>query len=437
MTVAEQFLTLTPRDPLIARDGRPFGFGLRMKSLPWLYPSVLAGSLRTFLGGLEGGFETNPGKYAQQIERLKATEVAGPFPTVEGELYFPAPQDFIVRKNQDESLDAFGVRPVPLADDEGGCDLPSGLAPVLLPDEVGDDFKPATVPQFWACRQLTRWLANEDGRGFLTAGETSWPAGFLGPAPQDVRMHVQMEFDSGAGKKGMLFQSIGLDLHRFPRANEEYTLTGVPDVLAARVRSKNAIPDVISSMCGFHPLGGERRLIHWQAGTTPHKSGWTCPREIRDVLGVSPGSPLMVRMVLATPGLFRAGWRPGWLKRHESEGHVRWEGQVPETDVRVQLIGACVERWRPISGWSYETGTKAKPGPKAVRRLVPAGGVYFFQVLAGNPAELADRWLESVCDLSENADDEAFLGSGEQNRRDGFGLALWGVWKPFDESHTF
>ena len=57
------WLSLTPRDPVVARDGRPFSSGLRMKSLDWLYPSVLAGSLRTLLGGLEGllsaGRQTN------------------------------------------------------------------------------------------------------------------------------------------------------------------------------------------------------------------------------------------------------------------------------------------------------------------------------------------------------------------------------------------
>jgi CRISPR-associated protein Cmr3 len=40
------------RDPLIARDGRPFGTGQgsRMRSLDWLLPSVLAGSFRSLVG---------------------------------------------------------------------------------------------------------------------------------------------------------------------------------------------------------------------------------------------------------------------------------------------------------------------------------------------------------------------------------------------------
>lgn len=433
MNHGDTYLTLTPRDPLIARDGRPFGFGLRMKSLPWLYPSVLAGSLRSFLGNIEGGFATDPDKYLQQIERLKAVEVAGPFPAVDQKLYFAAPQDIVVRKNQDNTLDAFGARPVHLDPNVGGSDLPGGLDPVLLPEEVGDDFKPEPVPQFWACDQMTRWLTNAAGRRFLTAGATRWPAGFLEAAQQDVRIHVHMETDSGAGKTGMLFQSVGLDLQHLPRAHEHEGVNNLTDLLAARLRSNGPLP-AFESLHGFHPLGGERRLVHWEAGSASNVSGWTCPEEIRAALTSLRAPPLMIRMVLATPALFRGGWRPGWLKPSRSASEAVWEGRVPETEVDVQLVGACIERWRPISGWSYERGGGRTPGPKPVRRLVPAGAVYFFRVVKGNPSDLADRWLESVCDLSDSPDDEAFLGSGEQNRRDGFGLALWGIWKPFDTS---
>ena len=112
-----------------------------------------------------------------------------------------------------------------------------------------------------------------------------------------------------------------------------------------------------------------------------------------------------VRLVLATPGLFAAGWLPGWLAE---------EGIVPGTrSVRLRLVSAAIDRWLPVSGWSYDRRTF---GPKAVRRLAPAGAVYFCEVLAGSdPAELAAAWLEPICD-------------SPQDGRDGYGLALWGTW---------
>jgi CRISPR-associated protein Cmr3 len=47
--------------------------------------------------------------------------------------------------------------------------------------------------------------------------------------------------------------------------------------------------------------------------------------------------------------------------------------------------------------------------------MVPAGGAYFFELLKGQSSDLEKLWLESVSDE-------------EQDRRDGFGLATWGIW---------
>jgi CRISPR-associated protein Cmr3 len=82
-------------------------------------------------------------------------------------------------------------------------------------------------------------------------------------------------------------------------------------------------------------------------------------------------------------------------------------------DLKLKLISACIDRWKPISGWSLEKGSR---GPKEIRRLVPAGSVYFFEVLSGKAEDLVKSlWLRSVCDK-------------DQDRRDGFGLAVWGLW---------
>jgi CRISPR-associated protein Cmr3 len=70
---------------------------------------------------------------------------------------------------------------------------------------------------------------------------------------------------------------------------------------------------------------------------------------------------------------------------------------------------------RAVSGWSYKTG-----GPKAIRRMVPAGGVYFFKSDSNDNRSLADHWLRPVSD-------------DVKDRRDGFGLALWGTWRPNSE----
>ena len=175
------------------------------------------------------------------------------------------------------------------------------------------------------------------------------------------------------------------------------------------------------------PLGGERRLIHWRSAAAVDPA-WQCPNSVRQWLeGGAMAERSRLRMMLASPAIFAAGWQPGWLQFEHSNGRKVLVGDIPETDVRVRLVSACVDRWRPISGWGYEpvrdSGSdgreKLKFGPKPVRRLVPAGGVYFFEVERGDVAQLTERWLKSVCD-------------DEQDRRDGFGLAVWGTWTEHD-----
>ena len=76
------YLRITAHDPLSARDGRPFGLGIRMKSLDWLYPSVLAGAFRTMLGN-----RTDSNFDEKTIESLKRISISGPLPLCRGRIY--------------------------------------------------------------------------------------------------------------------------------------------------------------------------------------------------------------------------------------------------------------------------------------------------------------------------------------------------------------
>lgn len=414
------YLTITPRDPIIARDGRPFLTGMRMKSLDWPLPSVLAGSFRTLLGHLHDS-QFDP-------HELKQVSVAGCFPWLDGQLWFPAPRDIAIRDAGVAGLQAHALRPARLNEGEG-CDLPDdSLRPVTLGDEVGGEFKPAPAPMLWSAERIVDWLTSEQGHNFILTDGNGWRDGFLDGPAKDERMHVRLDYDLGAASEGQLFKTIGLDLLGLPKpamrngSGED----GLADrhakfvELLARVEVDGANPyaPFASDIDARFPLGGERRLVHWQ---TQGASGWTCPDRIAAALS-NAGK---IRMVLATPAIFSGnidsaaahlrGWLPGWLRPVGG----RLEGTPPSSDVKLRLVGVSNGRWQPISGWSLEQGAV---GPKPVRRMVPAGSVYFFEVADSqtDPQELGDRWLRSVCD-------------DDQDQRDGFGLALWGVWDEFDE----
>jgi CRISPR-associated protein Cmr3 len=392
------FLRISGRDPLVARDSRPFGAGQgnRMRSSGWLYPSVVAGSFRTTIAKAvmtaEQDFDV-----ALQNELLTIA-VAGVLPLVDGGLLLPAPSDCVLG----EKGSVFRAKPHRTLEEEGNDWPADGLRPVVIDAE--DDFKPEMGPAFWPMSRYAEWLADKT---FDPRSE-----GFHGAAVPDVRDHVSLDAETGAAEEGLLFTTAGigsLALPRFGRTPEEAKPTGpprFPDVfaemeLAARVDN---IPEwargKLATLSTWHPLGGERRLVHW--GTSDDAKVWECPESVRNAL--AEANLEKVTMTLATPAIFRDGWKPGWLNEQLT-------GSPFKGGPRLSLVGVCIQRWRAVSGWSYKDR-----GPKAIRRMVPAGGVYFFELLdKGRGAEFEKHWLCSVSD-------------GVQDQRDGFGLAVWGTW---------
>lgn len=392
------FLTIDPHDPVVARDSRPFGFGQgqRMRSLDWLYPSVLAGSFRTLLGKSLG--------YSFSEDKIRALldiAILGPLPMVHDTLYFPASSDLVIYQDAGQNPKIMPLRPMPdyKCDDNFGCDLNDGLSPVI----VSEDVKPKNGPGFWSYAKMCEWLLNPNGMGFPPPPILKKPSAlpdFLNFPEKDERVHVAVGSNTGAAVEGKLFKSIGLDCV-IEKELEKIRFAG-------KIEVNGDIGNTINKIDQFHPLGGERRLGCWKCHSLNEyfankTNPWKMPNKIQEAF---LREPFRIRMVLATPGIFKDGWKPGWL-------NADLEGKPPGVDMTLKLISACIERWRPISGWSLEKGMT---GPKPIRRMVPAGAVYFFTVQDGNPGDLAKRlWLRSVCD-------------DEQSQRDGFGLALWGVW---------
>ncbi len=388
------FLRVSGRDPLVARDGRPFGAGQgnRMRSSGWLNPSVLAGSFRTTLAkAADREFDTTTQDELLQIE------VAGVLPLVGEELYLPAPNDCVM----DDNKNVYRARPEEAKVGEGADWPATGLWPVLL--NAKGDFKPEPGASFWPMSRCAEWLT---GNAIDPSKDD-----FLASPLVDLRDHVSLEAETGAAEEGLLFTTTGIGSRALPKHGRS---PGPPKPtgprrfdnfteieLAARI---DTVPpwgqQPLSKLAVWHPLGGERRLAHWRSAAD--QKVWDCPSRVTDAMRTTD----RIMMTLATPAIFisgRDGWKPGWLDD-------RLTGSPFQGGPRLQLVGVCIQRWKAVSGWSYKTG-----GPKAIRRMVPAGGVYFFKSESTDNSALARHWLRPVSD-------------GEQERRDGFGLAVWGTW---------
>ena len=379
-----RYLRLTPLSPLIARDSRPFGMGQgnRVRSMDWISPSVIAGAVRTAVW---------KAKDTLTPKELKTIEVNGAFPIVDEKIYFPRPLDALIHKTDKAAgtADILRVRPM-----NGNAGVRMPHASLVPSDPVGmpeEDFKPESGDAFWPLATMAEWLGCEDDQPVSMKID-----GLPAPVKED-RTNVTILPESGAAEDARLFTTTGLDFVRKPQKDtSEGRLSQMRIGVRVNFGEHAPLPERL-----LVPLGGERRLAEvWTAEAD--KGFWEVPK------GLSWAGKKGLRMVLATPAVFERGWLPGWLR--EQDGKLT--GTIPGSGVSIRLVSAVVGRWKPLSGWSYEEG---RNGPKPLRRMVPAGSVYFFEVLKGGEG-IADLWLRSVCDC-------------QQDGRDGFGLALWGFWR--------
>lgn len=384
------YFSINPHDPLISRDGRPFGYGKRMKSLDWFYPSVIAGTARTLIGKNIGiDFKD------ENLSRLKEISVSGPFPLYNNRLYFPSPADIAVNELSGKERVTHPISPVQYGEKEG-LNVPHGsLLPAMLPEDVKDEFKTAPIAPFWSAERMTEWLTDYSPLTPPPSPETNtFDSGYLNFPEKDVRTHITIESSSGTAEDSKLFQTTALD---FSLKNRK---EGIRMSFKTEYNNNVINPDFNGKI--LHTLGGERRLSVFEKTDRP--DGWECPEPVQKSLNSNKN----MRMILATPAIFSGGWVPGWLK--EKDGSL--QGEPPSApEITLKLVSACINHYKPVSGWDME-----KNRPKPVRRIVPAGSVYFFEAIGDNKNAGSRLWLKSVCD-------------DEQDRRDGFGLALFGIWK--------
>lgn len=105
------------------------------------------------------------------------------------------------------------------------------------------------------------------------------------------------------------------------------------------------------------------------------------------------------KLILTTPAIFQKGWLPSWINEDSLEG-VR-EG------IRLKMISAAIGRPIGLGGFDL-----AKKIPKAMKKAVPAGSVYYFEIEDGSLEGIFDIfWLKSISD---------------EKSKEGFGITLIG-----------
>lgn len=404
MTAPLKTWLIEPRDPLIVRDGRPFGNtpGARARSYAFPFPATIAGAVRTRHGRAAGiAFhakvedEAECQKLVTDLAGLRAREVRGPL-LVEldqggniKQWLLPAPADAQLYRVQSGGMEQGDLRQlVPLSCSGLKTDLTtanSELALIGLRQTAPGKPHPRP-PRFWHEQRFFQWLEQPQEESFALVD-----LGYQGATPEH-RTHVRIQANSQTAEEGMLYQTRGLEF------------TG----LETRTRLALAVATTADQLQpGFAPLGGERRLAHWRPSQKPLPA---CPPALRQQIM----KQRHCRLILLTPAMFVEGYWPHWIQQ-EIAG------------ITAQVKAVACQRAQVVSGWDFDR-TKVRNSeeerkwqggrPKPTRRLTPAGSVYFLE-LTGESESIGD-WIDAV--WMHCVSDDA------QDRLDGFGLAALGTW---------
>ena len=106
--------------------------------------------------------------------------------------------------------------------------------------------------------------------------------------------------------------------------------------------------------------------------------------------------------------MFEQGYLPAWLDKQTLQGVLPTQSKV-----KVQLKAVAIDRWLPVSGWDLQSWK-----PKATRKAVAAGSVYWFGIVEGvlTQADIEQLWLKPFSDQA-------------QDKLDGFGVVLPAAWQ--------
>ena len=392
-------VSLLAMAPIISRSGRPFDDQAGPDGARVPPPSSVAGCLRTAWARQEGK-DLGPKLVKHQVDELLGHEVRGPLlarPAPDGTLHLlvPRPADalYFGAKGAQRCVRA---APQPF-EDGSGADLPDDLMPVQLREPP--DGKETKGRAWWAWEHLVAFREGAD-LSFKDLDEEGWS-----PPAGERRTHVAIEAKTYAAKTGQLFQTEGLDFS---------PTEGLKDDPESDLRLLVRFDQPLGAAMAH--LGGERRLARIEPRDA---SAW--PKMPEDWLAdIRTAGGLC--LTLLTPGLFEGGYRPGWLKPGQDQNNLnRLIGSPPGMDgLKLALRAAALGRWQPHSGWDL-----AAQMPRPGRKLVPAGAVYWFALIepeAVRDEDLNALWLASLCDH-------------QQDRRDGFGLALPAPWAPVENSN--
>lgn len=405
---------LAPHDPLVLGTGRrpPATLPRMTHALP--LPGTLAGAMRArFVGGANN-------LSAEDAQRLlDEVDVRGPWLQHRDEVLVRAPAH--VRAYA-------GQPPAAPAEAEARADVAMAAREIVYPTlESPREGEGVLWPEAAPPLDVLTWRPTHeahksapldefvtlDAACSLLLGECERLASPRSPLTLEGRLHVTIDATSQTAEPSGLYSSPGV---RY--AND----VGIGVETSAR-REPSA------PLAGPFILGGESRVVAQRIGKALPEFAAVKERYDQARARRPDASPGLL-MMLATPASFSTrsgdtgpGWAPPWMLHEKC---------VPRLDgVSFELAAVATTRFVPMSSWSLGSrdGNRVLGRQRAVRRLVPAGTVYFLRVEGG-----ADAWLRACEHFWWRPIDEGTPANPNEliapPHRDGYGLVIPGLFWP-------
>jgi len=348
-------IKLDAMDTLFFRDGKPFSWG----DETWAdgmfppSPSVIYGALRSRY-------------FSEHIDQLRyADEPDDPTKNLKisavalqtgNRLLFPMPLDCVKQKGVNEDS------VTPLKDMAASGVSNCRLGKVLISEK---NASVETVENaFLMSSSLKKYLRGQPGK--LSYADLSKRV------VTEPKIGIGRENQTHTTKEGMLYR---IEMKRlesvmgFGKETESLALFAAFEGLS--------IDDT-----GFLKLGGEGKSVHY------------APSAVRDIEAPQLKGNRF-KLYLASPALFEKGWLPSFIDEDTLTGQCG--------NLEIRLETAMIGKPYPIGGFRM----KPPVSPKPMRMAVPAGSVYYFEIMKGE--------IQDAVDLFHNhniSDDESHQGFG-------------------------
>ena len=381
-----QQILLHPLDTCFFRDGKPFSRGEQSGGLTSMFPpfpSTVFGALRGRYISERGWSEFDSGHLRSDIGTRNSYKDAsfslkGVFlgnASQGNTLYYPLPRDLVVEKNalkkEALSIDA------ELLSLSQNIRSGSSLKRALLCNKPDMEYPKSA---YMALRYL---------KSYLLSSKSSWKACkqsmFLKEEP---KIGIKRNSDTHTVEEGHLYRIQQL------RLLEDFCL--VAEVSGIDFSPKE----------GILKLGGEQKAFACQEGTLPR---FEYTDEEQNILLEEIERTKRFKLYLATPSVWRAGWRASWMDLDDT-GQERLPAPGTSKTVNCTLLASALGNFQSIGGWDI-----ARNRPKTMFRAVPSGSVYYLKLKQGTAQDVFDALH------GRNLSDE--------RSQEGFGLAYVGTIK--------